>query len=303
MKRILSIDGGGIRGLLPATLLATLAEKGRLPSFDLIAGTSTGGIIACGMAIGLRAVELVELYVDQGAEVFARNPVGGLFEAKYSAESLEIKLNLTFGAKRLSDIQVPELLVPAYCVRLPGPTDTDDDGISEGASTWFFRSWCARQDPSQDWPLWQVGRATSAAPTYFPAAKIDRSYLMVDGGVFANNPSMCALAAATTLWPREPYKILSLGTGTKVKSVDAGNWGASQWVINLASIFMDGSADAVSYQCAAILGQNFLRCDSALNGVNDAFDDCSSGNIAALKKLAGEFVERHADRAAAFLLS
>lgn len=301
MRYILSIDGGGIRGILPATLLTELWSKAP-KQFDLVAGTSTGGIMACGMAKGLKPDVILDLYVKHGTEVFDHNPVGGLFNAKYDAGKLRDKLKEVLGAgTKLSDIQAPELLVPAYCVKLPKPTDTDGDGVEEGACTWFFKSWKARADTTQDFPLWQVARATSAAPMYFPAATPDGNYIMVDGGVFANNPALCALAAARKLWPNEEYRVLSIGTGSKVAGIDAGDWGGGQWAKHIISVLMDGSADVMCYLCKEQLNGNFLRCESALTGVDDAFDNASKENIAALQKLAAKFTVDHIQNVIDFL--
>jgi len=269
--------------------------------FDLLAGTSTGGIIACGLAVGLSAGSLLDLYQHQGGEIFAHNPLGGLFNAKYQATQLEARLQAVLGTTRLSGVKAPELLVPAYCARLPAPTDTDGDGVPEGAATWFFKSWAARADAAKDWPLWQVARATSAAPMYFPAAEPDGNYRMVDGGTFANNPAACALASARRLWPGEEVKVLSLGTGSKVDGIDAGDWGAKQWATEIISLLMDGSADAMSYLCREFLGDDFLRCESPLVGVADAFDDASSKNITNLVGLAGRFTADHIDRVLDFI--
>lgn len=304
MRKVLSVDGGGIRGVLPAAILVALADRGINPaSWSLVSGTSTGGIIATGLAAGISPSTILDLYVNHGAEVFSKNELGGLFNAKYSADNLEKRLQSVFGDRRLSNIQgQPELLVPSYCVRLPHPEDTDGDGINEGASSLFFRSWKARVDPLSDWPLWQVCRATSAAPTFFPAARIDAGYVMIDGGVFANNPAMCAIAAVQSLWPGEEIKVLSLGTGTAIAGINAGDWGAKQWVENISSVFMDGQADAVSYQCDALRGSDFLRIDTPItDGVNEAFDDVSPTNIKALQNLAAAVVAKEISRIVEFV--
>lgn len=302
MKRVLTIDGGGIRGILPARLLVEVQKTVDIAkTHSLISGTSTGGIMAAGLVAGVPPTDILDLYVKHGTEVFDSNPIGGLIEAKYRAGKLEGFFKNIFGAKRLSDIISPEILVPSYCCKLPAPTDTDGDGVVEGATSMFFRSWKARADSKLDWPLWEVCRATSAAPTYFSAATIDGGYVMVDGGVFANNPAMSALASAWNLWPGEEVRVLSLGTGSKVDPINAGNWGGSQWLSSIFSVFMDGAADAVSYQCTAALGSDFLRCEIALEGVNDAFDDASTENITALQDLAEKFTTTNIDRVLAFL--
>jgi uncharacterized protein len=302
VKLILAIDGGGIRGILPGRLIQAMQEGGCYPQFDLISGTSTGGIIACGLVSGITAKTMVELYTDHGNEVFDRGLASGLLTPKYSAGKLETLLQSTLGTKKLSEVS-PELLIPSYCIQLPVPQDTYGNGVLEGAKPWFFNGRAARENTIYDFSLWQVARATSAAPTYFPPASINNHW-MVDGGVFANNPGMCALAYAMSVWPGETFKILSIGTGSKIAGLSgssAQHWGVAQWAPEIASIFMDGAADAISYQLEMLLGANFLRCETQLVGVNDAFDDASVGNIANLGTLAGKFIAENTPRIETFL--
>jgi patatin-like phospholipase/acyl hydrolase len=312
IRRILSIDGGGIRGILPGRFLAAIEARAGRPTgdlFDLIAGTSTGGILGAAVAQRVPAKDLVDLYVNRGGAIFSRDlgdeiaTFDGVFGPKYSAATLETELKAVLGNAWLSEAQT-KLLVPAYCIQLPRPRDLDSDGIDEAAASWIFKSWGA--DDAHDFPLWQVARATSAAPTYFPPAAITsmhgERYVMIDGGVFANDPSMCAIAEAGRLWADRADRIicLSLGTGSKVTALDgtaAQSWGIAQWLPELTSIFLDGAADAVSYQAHTCLGGDFIRSEIALAPpVNDAFDDASAENIAALMALADAQIERDLDR-------
>ncbi len=271
--------------------------------FDLLAGTSTGGILTIGAAAGLPASRMVELYRDKGTGIFYRSAVhelasgGGVYGAKYPADFLEAELGSLLGHDRLSHIQVPELLVPTYCTHLPHPMDVDSDGTAESASSWFFKSWKARHDQAYDFSLVDVARATSAAPTYFPAAEIlnglGEPFVCVDGGTFANNPSLCAIAAAKQLWPGEELRVVSLGTGSKVKSIAAGDWGYSQWAPHVAGVFMDGAADTVSYVASALLGANFVRCELPITApVDEAFDDADAKNIASLMALGSDYTKK-----------
>lgn len=311
-RRILSIDGGGIRGILPAALLVAL--EGRLgkpicDAFDLIAGTSTGGIIGCGLAIALPATQLVDLYVNKGGGIFARNigdeiaSVGGVAGPKYQATALEAELKAVLGDAWLSDVKT-RLLVPSYCIQLPRPMDLDGDGLQQSAGSWLFASWFAQNDDAEDFQLWQVGRATSAAPTYFPAARIVNMlgavFYTVDGGVFANNPAGLAIAKAKQLWPGEDILCVSIGTGGNVTAFDgaaAQAWGDVQWAPVITSASIDGSADAVSISARSEIGAKYVRAQIALSPpVNDAFDDASPSNIAALVDLGKTFVAQHLDR-------
>ena len=191
--RILSIDGGGIKGILPAALLARIEEEitrgvpaGRY--FDMIAGTSTGGIIALALGFGLPASTVHKIYVDQGAEIFprrtGRSPIlrglqlawralNDLHRYRHDADALERALSGAFGAAMLGQCE-RRLVVPAF------------DWNTE---VFLFKT-PHHPDYKLDWPnpLVTVARATSAAPTYFRAFKgADRRFL--DGGVSANNPN------------------------------------------------------------------------------------------------------------------
>jgi patatin-like phospholipase/acyl hydrolase len=285
-------------------LLAAVEERDGIPiakKFDLIAGTSTGGIIACAMAYGISANRLVSLYRDHGGTIFARSlprklATGfGTWAAKYRTDALQKQL-LILGDARLSTRSLHcQLLVPTYCTHLP--KDQLNEGLTEGASSMFFKTWRARADVHYDFTLRDVALATSAAPTFFPAAVIDNlageSFSCVDGGVFANNPSLCALASAHELWPGEDVQLVSIGTGTKVKSTPAADWGLLQWGSKVSAVFMDGAADSVSYVARDLLGNRFIRCETDIAcGAAEAFDDASPANIAALVRLGTAFANQ-----------
>jgi hypothetical protein len=300
VKLVLSIDGGGIRGILPATLLDVLQRSAHWPKFDMIAGTSTGGILACGLCSGVPAKQMLELYTTHGGEVFDRKLASGFVDPKYDSANLERLLKAVLGSRKLSQAS-PELLVPSYCVQYPSPVAVD--GVPSGAGSWFFKSWDARGEAHSDFALWQVARATSAAPTYFPTASV-AGYWFVDGGVFANNPALCALVDAMKLWPDDEIKLLSLGTGAKVTAIDgldSQGWGIAQWATEITTLFMDGAADATSYHLNTLLGPRFLRCEIPLVGVADAFDDASALNITNLQALGVKFTSLNLARVVQFL--
>jgi patatin-like phospholipase/acyl hydrolase len=217
--RILSIDGGGIRGIIPATVLAELELRtGRriAEMFDLIAGTSTGGILALALTRPghggtpiYTAEELIGLYVEEGPEIFSRSiwhrvhSAEGLLDEKYPSGGLERAFHRYLGDARLSD-SLTGVLVTAYEI--------------EQRHTFFFKSSKARADAADDYAMRDAAQATSAAPTYFQPVRIDRGpdrpYLaLVDGGVFANNPAMCAYAEAVKGRPDADVLLVSLGVG------------------------------------------------------------------------------------------
>jgi hypothetical protein len=329
--RILSIDGGGIRGILPARVLQALERLAGKPvteMFDLIAGTSTGGIIGCGLVAGVPIGQLADLYVQHGGEIFDRSlwrtvtTLNNLSGPKYSADRLEELLKQQLGdtlmLSQVSKPPMPELLVPAYCIQLPKPVSLDGSDVLSMRTPYFFKSWKASgrcldkgDAPSAcDFPLWQVARATSAAPTYFPPASIrnadNEPFAMVDGGVFANNPAMCALASAQKLFDADEAIVVSLGTGSlerPIKADAAAEWGEVAWLHPLLSIFMDGNADTVCYQLSQLPQVRDFRFEistgtdsSKPETVNEDFDDARVDNINRLEALAQKMLKVHDDR-------
>ncbi len=233
--KILAIDGGGIRGVIPAMILERLEQltgKATHELFDLIAGTSTGGILALGLTAPNPAGEarysahdLVELYFSEGRTIFPqplwrRVPGFGLaadvMDEKYPAAGIEDVLERYFGDTMLSEA-LTDVLVTSYAI--------------ERRTPFFFKSRHASTEDrraTHDFAMRDVARSTSAAPTYFEpavvnAARAERQdyYALVDGGVFANNPSLCALAEAKTMLGADLSEILlvSLGTGERAGAV------------------------------------------------------------------------------------
>ena len=249
--RVLSIDGGGIRGLIPALVLAEIERRsGRrvFELFDLIAGTSTGGILACALCAPdpLPAEQLVALYEEEGPEIFDRSlwqrirSAEGLLDEKYDSAALDRALERFLSDKRLAETK-PDLLVPAYNMGEPGP--------------YFFKSRKAREE-GEDFPLSVVARATSAAPTYFEPYRAAASQALVDGGVFAANPAMCAFAEVLRFQPAAEIVLLSLGTGqrTRKRSFDeVEDWGLLEWARPIIDVVFDGVSDAVDYQLSHAL--------------------------------------------------
>ena len=173
--RILSIDGGGIRGIIPATVLAEVERRTGKPvaeAFDLIAGTSTGGILALALTRpgdaggpAYRAEDLVGLYEREGPGIFSRSlckrirSVDGLLDERYPSHGLEDALDTYLGDARLSDA-LTDVIVPAYDIERRG--------------TFFFKSRKARIDEADDFAMRDAAHATSAAPTYFEPVRIER---------------------------------------------------------------------------------------------------------------------------------
>lgn len=313
--KILSIDGGGIRGIIPGMVMADIERRTGKPIsqlFDLIAGTSTGGVLTLGVTCPdevdttkprYTAEDGVRLYEEQGSRIFSRSPwkrvtsLNGITDERYPSQSVEDVLKETFGETRLRQ-SLNDVMITSYEI--------------ERRSPWFFRSSRARLDPkSYDFPMWQVARSTSAAPTYFEPSKIDVAettdyYSLVDGGVFANNPSMCAYVDAMSKDPRPTdVLVVSLGTGVLTRRLpydDAKSWGAAQWVIPVISVLMDGNSETVDYQMRTVLGANsgnkkrYFRFQTRLNEGMDDMDDASRTNIRVLKLLGEQLVNESAEQ-------
>ncbi len=312
--RILSIDGGGIRGIIPAMVLQELLGKRDAKDvFHLIAGTSTGGIIACGLAkpksVPIR--EIIDLYVEYGSQIFRKRPFQAainLFRPKYFPRALEHYLSAQLGDAMLSDVRGIELLVPSYAIKLPTKQPNGDT-----RAPMFFRSWQARglllgpdaRKEEYDFCLESVARATSAAPTFFPPANIrnraGQSFSMIDGGVFANNPAIAALVEAYHLYHSTNFLVVSLGTGEqqmRIPARAAAKWGEIAWMLPILSVLTDGVSDTVCFETEELLRDSHYRFDVPLGSttaqgesVDERLDDASPANIAALQDKARQLIE------------
>lgn len=266
--RILAIDGGGIRGIVPAIVLERLlaADPGWLERVDLIAGTSTGGIMALGLAAGMSPTQLRQLYEDRGAVIFDDSWLDNLFDlgklvgAEYGIKNLRRELKKAFGSMRLGDLN-QRVLIPTF--------DLDNEASDAAARSWKPKLFHNFPGPGSDREqlAWKVALYTAAAPTYFPSVD---GY--VDGGVYASNPSMCALAQSldgrymTSPPALGDLRLLSLGTGQaaqyiRKKTVD---WGYAQWAKPLIPLMYDGVTGTADYQCQQILGTAYHRLSPTL---------------------------------------
>jgi patatin-like phospholipase/acyl hydrolase len=300
--RILAIDGGGIRGLIPAVVLADLERRtGRRTAqlFDLIAGTSTGGILACGLtrpgadgAPAFTAADLIGLYESEGPEIFHRSllkrivSVGGYADERYDDSGLNAALRRYLDGTRLSQA-VTDLFMTAYEI--------------ERRQAFFFRSSRARTDPAYDFTFVDAARATAAAPTYFEPVRVSdvggaSSYALIDGGVFALNPAMCAYAElAATGRADEVDLVVSLGTGSHTRRLpfeDVRGWGQVEWARPLVDVVFDGLAQTVDFELGQLLGpERYVRLQIELTEASDDLDDAGDRNLEALRREGSRLVE------------
>ena len=298
--RILSLDGGGIRGIITAVWLQELERRlgGTLRDhFDLVAGTSTGSLLACGVGLGMSAAEIVELYKRRGREVFppavarlwsrfVRTFHDGMSAPRYDGEGLEAVLKDTFGSRLFAAVK-PRVMVTSY------------NTLTRAAVV--FKSW---DGPWDQVPIWEVCRSSAAAPVYFPAhiAHIDGADCpLIDGGVVANNPTVCAIAEGVRMngdgnGPGlSDFVIASFGTGELTRPIEvseARKWGALQWAIPIIDVLFDGAADSTHY-CAMQLVPDgrYFRFQTPLHEAYDDMDNADATNVNALVLAA----QRHLD--------
>lgn len=262
--RILSIDGGGIRGIIPAIVLQRIVSTKGLENFidsvDFIAGTSTGGLLALGIAHGIELERIRKLYEEKGHVIFDDSwlddlrDLGKLVGADYDIKGLKKVLKDLFGDTTLGQLK-KKVLITAF--------DLDNEDPDPMKRRWKPKLFHNFPGPGtdRDYPAAKVGLYTSAAPTYFPSVD---GY--IDGGVYATNPSMCAL----TQTQDRRYKpnpsidevvLLSLGTGMSLQYIKGKrhDWGYVQWAEPLVTLMLEGTADIADYQCRQLLGNRYHR--------------------------------------------
>ncbi len=272
--KILSLDGGGYKGLCTIACLAELEDKFNVKCadvFDMFAGTSTGSIIALALAKGESAQTILEIYEKLGDKVFPNKYIGirfirQFFIPKYRNKSLKAELYQFFGDLKLKDIHEREkyIIVPAL-------------NLSNGHPRIFKTDYNTNFNQHNQYKLADIALASSAAPTFFPVAKIDvpnlNTYeLFVDGGMFANNPAVCALVDAQRHIGIniEDIRMLSIATPTFNLDIKESkflpflplNKGILSWGEKLVSMALQGTALRDAFIAKFMLkDKNYLRLD------------------------------------------
>jgi predicted acylesterase/phospholipase RssA len=292
--KALAIDGGGIRGLIPALVLAEIERRtGRRMAtmLDLIAGTSTGSIIACALAHPdpRPAQEIADIYVIDGPKIFDRSALkiitsaDGYLDERYDDKGLMASLRTHLGDARL-----------AQATTLTMVTTYD----LQARATLLLRS------DADDMSMVDAVRASSAAPTYFEPLRLGNRTL-VDGGVAAVNPALYAYAEGAG----RPDLLLSLGTGELTRPLpysQVKDWGRLEWAPVIVDVVFDAGSDAVEMQLDALMGDRYVRLQTRLEEASDALDDASPENLAALQREAERLIADHdadIDRACTLLTS
>lgn len=298
MKAVLSIDGGGIRGLIAAVVLEYIERQLGKPlseSFDLIAGTSTGGIIAAGLSTSdpegnpmFTASDIVSFYMEDSKDIFGddRNLFKRLFYSKYRNENLEKALIKKFGNIEFSNMTT-KVMVPVYDV--------------ENRRPFFFKSW---KESVNDLPLYKVIASTASAPTFFEPTKIRFSHgrevrYLIDGAVAANNPALCAYVEAKRLWGDEDIFVLSIGAGdvsNPLTKPHKRTWGVIDWLQDIAAVFMDGPNDTVDYQLRTLISDLYVRLQEHVDIADTSIDNVSDLNLTRLVEEANQLIRAEKDR-------
>ena len=280
--QVLAIDGGGARGIFAAALLAGLEEDlGRsvVEMFDLVVGTSTGGIIALGLGAGLSPAEIVDFYVTQKDTIF-RNPaewrkVRQLFVAKYRPAPLEAALRQVFGETLLGQSRVP-LVIPSY-------------NLGENDVYLLKTPHHERLRRDHKLPMWVAAMATTAAPTFFPAFRLPGDHVrVIDGGVWANNPAMVGVTEAISMFGRtlDEIRLLSVGTttSTRTRRSRLDNAGLLRWIRNpnVVEVLLAGQSTGAFTQVQHLIGvENAHRLNPPAPDELAAMDTCDAHDLIA----------------------
>lgn len=320
MKRILSIDGGGIRGIIPAMFLVALEEKLQEATnnssvcladyFDFFAGTSTGGILASLLLCPdddtptkhkYTARDALNVYLEHGTEIFSTTPFRrflsrfGLVSELYHEQNLNKVLLAYFGDHKLCELLKP-CIITAYNIELrKNHLFRQQKAISHGAQ--------------RDFLLRDVCRATSAAPTYFAVAEIfsvaGTRYPLIDGGVFAHNPSLSALLEVIKSFNSyriSDISILSLGTGISKVSYNYEDF-KKKWAISIGPALVDimgsSSAESTDYYLKQLFrsvnkSNNYIRVEPEnLSSADPAMDAATPRNIQKIIAIADRMISEN----------
>ncbi|GAE35966.1 CBASS cGAMP-activated phospholipase [Halalkalibacter akibai] len=274
--RILCIDGGGIRGIFAVAVLQGIEAEYKKPIselFDVIAGTSTGAIIATSVALKKPMKDVLKSYKKFGKEIFNPQAQIGIFKSVYSDRYLRRYFKRNFGELTLADVKQP-LLIPAVDVTHGKPYVYRSNYGHPGSADLTIK-------------LWDAVLSSCSAPVYFPPNNINNKYLSVDGGLWANNPSMVCVTEAMHFFQKkiDEIKIFSVGTGLQeieYKIEKDKYWGIKKWLPfqfpfmkitpKLLDLALDLSSESITYHCQHLLGERYYRLNKDL-GTEIPFDD------------------------------
>lgn len=283
--KVLSLDGGGIKGVFTLGVLTQFEKFLGKPVnnyFDLIVGTSTGGIIALGLGKGFSATELLKFYTDMGRDIFAGNRILNALKhlgfSKYKNEILKKSLENKFRNTRLGESKI----------RLVIPSQNLDTGEVHLFKTAHHES--LREDYKIK--MSEVSLATSAAPTYFRTFKSSNGLYLVDGGIYANNPVAIAASEAVGVlnWPSSAISILSIGCTNEPVNIKAAknfSLGLGYWAVNTLQLIMKGQSSAAIGMATHLTNRCVVRIDETV-----AKGKFSIDSVSAIENLMGLGMEK-----------
>ena len=268
MKKILAIDGGGIKGVYAASVLAEierLSGASICDYFDMLAGTSTGAIIAAALSLKIPAQDILKLYLNKGKEIFPKEH-WKLFRGKYRTEPLENELEKIFDDKKMCDAGT-RLVIPVY-------------NLSTDAVQIFKTPHATDLRFDKDKKIYDVLLATTAAPVYFSPYKM-RGGVYMDGGVGANNPSLIALVEGITRcgWKKEEIMILNIGSITSGKNTTGKEKMGLSNFLTIQQCFMNAENHYASNICNLIIGDRYIRLVETAKSGEVALDKVNSGSL------------------------
>lgn len=261
--KILTIDGGGILGIYPASLMRCIEEKidGKIfEFFDLIVGNSTGGLIALSLALGKSTKEIESIYLNHGKDIFKRNLFGicGICKPVFSNRKLISIVKEFLGDSLISDCKT-RICIPASDVTNQKPVV-------------FKTSHSDQYFVDKNIEAWKIAISTSAAPTFFPAYELEddmRKGIFVDGGIWANNPALIGFAEAQKLGEKsENIKLLSIGTGRSSKYYSDKKKKANSiisWKLDLIPYVFDIQSLSVDNLMSYLMSDNYYRFNPSIN--------------------------------------
>jgi uncharacterized protein len=296
MKTIISVDGGGIKGIVAITILQAIQSKLPKPIHeyvDCFAGTSTGGLIAAGLTapgedgkVKFTTDDLVEIYQTLGPDVFDRSfwhkvkTLWGLVGPKFPLNGLAKVSEDKFGATKLKE-SLTHVVIATYDLVTRSPvvfdsTDPKLNGIS----------------------VVDACMGTASVPTMFPSIK-SGGYNLIDGGIFACSPTLCALAVCKERYPEETYMVISVGTGDYNESLPhdrTAGWGLLNWGSAAVDVILDGIGDGVDYQAKIFTetgGGVYHRLQFKIPKEFSAMDDPSPENVNGLREKTLEYIKKN----------
>lgn len=323
--KVLSIDGGGIRGIIPAIILKEIekrTQKRIWQLFDLIAGTSTGGFLAMILTMPnpenktvarYDMEEIINMYRVDGKNIFHEpflqrlTDLDDLLRPKYPHEGKEKVAKKYLQDTALKDA-LTNIFITSYDIQIRLPVFFINNPKFERHSGTSFRKLCT------DYKMIEAAMATTAAPTFFEPYKLamrgcddNDDYALVDGAMFANNPTALAIVEAiiynknqSEQIPLKDILVTSLGTGSLTRKFpyeQAVNWGKIQWIQPLINIFIDGASEIANYQLRQLLPdaqdihKQYYRFQKELTEASDDLDNTTEENMELLEKTAHTIIQ------------